>query len=376
MEFTNKIIWIISTERWGILKVSKHHYAIELVKKNNKVLFVEPPDLTKPISGHITLAKEGIHVLRYKPLARGRKYLGRKIYSFLQRIQLTKIAIKNNIKPDIVWCFSDGIFDDLRIFGAALIIFHPVDHNLSRKTPICAKYANVVFSTSPEILKYMKPDNKPGIVINHGLNDHFVNYALKRKEVLSRDGKFQFRNVVGFWGSLFKESLDRKKVISLVTNFPYLKFIFFGPYELKQNNVGGKFDEEIFNFISELKSQPNVILKGALASSEIVKEIDSIDLYINIEFEASRRWDNGNPHKVLEYLSTGKVVFTTPMVMYKNSDLFFFCDAGDVVFDFKKLLSELNNWNSTKEQNKRLDFALNNTYAKQVERIEKFITAN
>jgi hypothetical protein len=45
-QFRDKTIVIITREKWGVMKISKHHYALELAKNHNcTVFFVETPQL-------------------------------------------------------------------------------------------------------------------------------------------------------------------------------------------------------------------------------------------------------------------------------------------------------------------------------------------
>lgn len=376
-QFRDKTVFIISPERWGTMKVSKHHYALELVKLGNRVYFFEPPDLKTGAKIVVCVTDEGVRLVHYKPIARGKRFIGKLLYTRLQKMQMKQIIGELKYTPDIVWCFDDGTYDDLSIFGAATIIFHPVDHNLNRETPACAFTADVVFSTSYRILEYMKPRNKPGKVIQHGLNTALEKYAQKQKLRSLNTGEtvLPFNQQVGFWGSLFKESLDRKKIIRLVDALPSVTFSFWGPYKIEQNNLGGMTNAEVISFIEQLSAMPNVRLKGPRKANELVQEIENIDLFINIEFEYSARWDNGNPHKILEYLATGKPVFSSPVLMYTDTDLLFVHAGEDIVADFQSLLNNWEKCNEKAEQVKRIDFALGNTYSKQIERIEECITA-
>jgi glycosyltransferase involved in cell wall biosynthesis len=377
MELRNKTIWIISPERWGILKVSKHHYAVALQKLGNAVYFLEPPVLEGNLKGTITKNSDAVNILSYKPLARGKRFIGRKIFTLLQKWQFRNIIKSRKNQPDIVWCFDDGNFDDLRIFGAAINIFHPVDHNLGREQPACASTADMVLSTTPAILAYMKPGDKPGFVIGHGLNEDFEKYAIAKKADIANHSTVKpFNNKVGFWGSLFKESLDRKRILQLVEQFPGINFTFIGPCNLKDANLGGRTDKEAFDFLESLKLQPNVKLLGPLNGNELTKVITDIELYLNIEFEYSRRWDNGNPHKILEYLATGMPVLSTPVLMYNHTNLLFFVNDENVIESFNNLIRNWDKLNAKQEQIKRIDFALNNTYLAQILRIEKLCDDN
>lgn len=373
--FQNQTIFILSPEAWGIMRISKHHYAIELARMGNRVYFIDPPDLKQDIRGSISETPEGVRLVRYKPFARGRRFLGGRLFSWLQSYQFRRRILKSAGRPDVVWCFDMGTFDDLDIFGAGLRIFHPVDHNLERAAPRVAAKADFVFSTSPRILDYMKRPDQRGMVVQHGLNGPMEQYALAERERISAMTAMPpFRGTFGFWGSLFKESLDMHKVLRLVEAFPEYTFHFWGAYDFTDNNLTGRRDRESMAFIESLKAKPNVCLRGVRSAAEFCREISEVDMFINIEFEYSLRWDNGNPHKVMEYLATGKPVFSTPVFMYAGQGMLFESDGGDVADDIRRFLSEWEHWGSIPQRMRRIDYALSNTYRHQLGRIEEFIS--
>lgn len=373
--FQNRTIFILSPEAWGIMRISKHHYAVELARMGNRVYFFEPPELGQDIRGSITQTPEGVHVVRYQPLARGRRFLGRRLVSWLQAIQLRTRILKATGRPDVVWCFDMGTFDDLSVFGAGLSIFHPVDHNLERRAPPVARKADFVFSTSPRILAYMKGAAQRGMVVQHGLNRNMEAYARAERERISTLQETPtFRGTIGFWGSLFKESLDNRKILRLIEAFPNYIFTFWGAFDPRDSNLTGKVDRESKDFIARLRSTPNVRLPGARSAAEFCQEIGEVDLFINVEFEYSLRWDNGNPHKIMEYLATGKPIFSTPVLMYAGQGMLFESNGEDVAADLRRLLSEWEHWSGIPERKRRIDYALSNTYRQQVARIESYIS--
>jgi hypothetical protein len=372
--FRDKTIFILSPEAWGVMRISKHHYAVELAKMGNRVFFFEPPTLQGSTKGVLIPTNEGVQRVTYKPVARGKRYVGRKLYALMQRSQMRGFIRKLTGQPDVVWCFDQGTFDDLDIFGAPLRIFHPVDHNLERCMPPVATTADLVFSTSHKILEYMCPKGTRGIVIHHGLNVTFEKFArqqLERLEEVAPPPVFGGR--IGFWGSLFKESLDRRKVLTLVSAYPEYTFLCWGASSMSQNNLAGKNDEEVAAFIQALSTSQNVKLMGPGTADDFIAEVPGLDILINIEFEYSARWDNGNPHKLMEYLSTGKPVFSTPALMYAETDMLFVSRSEDVVDDFKHLVDDWAAWSNSSQSIKRIQFALHNTYLQQIGRIETHI---
>ena len=142
---------------------------------------------------------------------------------------------------------------------------------------------------------------------------------------------------------------------------------------MAQNNLARKNDAEVATFIQALSASPNVKMMGPGTAEDFIAEVPGLDILLNVEFEYSARWDNGNPHKLMEYLSTGKPVFSTPALMYADTDLLFVSRSEDVVSDFRTLVDEWATWSDAAESRKRIQFALENTYRQQIGRIESHI---
>jgi hypothetical protein len=78
-----------------------------------------------------------------------------------------------------------------------------------------------------------------------------------------------------------------------------------------------------------------------------------------------------NPHKVMEYLSTGKPILSTVLDEYRDTG-----DLITMVDDEKIYVQTLSGLLSEKEENKakeRGNFAINNSYDKQIGRINELI---
>ena len=76
MKLENKVIWILSPNRWGKMKVSKHHYALTLAARNNIVYFIEPPSLES--SGMViqpSTESKNLFIVSYRPVFRGKNFL-------------------------------------------------------------------------------------------------------------------------------------------------------------------------------------------------------------------------------------------------------------------------------------------------------------
>ena len=84
-----------------------------------------------------------------------------------------------------------------------------------------------------------------------------------------------------------------------------------------------------------------------------------------------------NAHKLLEYISTGKVVISTHVSTYAGMDLLLMSGPADehaLPGMFARAVGELSVHNSVERQVSRIRYALDNTYARQIDRVQQFIT--
>lgn len=70
------------------------------------------------------------------------------------------------------------------------------------------------------------------------------------------------------------------------------------------------------NFIQALKDLPNCHLRGALGTSELANEMKEMDAFLLTYRTHPTESDLSNSHKLLEYLSTGRVVIASPLSEY------------------------------------------------------------
>ncbi len=362
MELTGKVILLISSEPWGKIYISKHHYANALAARGNKVFFLNPPDFTlKRGTVNIREINEHLSVISYRPVFPWViKFHARWLFDLLIRKIIANI-IKHTGSIDIVWDFNCSyLYNDLSAFGASMILFHPVD-KISADT--ANKKADIVFSVSQLILNDYKVPDVPRYLVNHGISSEFIKIA--KQPALSNSGS---PVKACYIGNLLIPSLDREMIKGLVSKHPEVEFVFIGPYNNKNNIAGSSLpgDEEFIDF---LRTNSNVTLTGVLDSAEIAALIPAFDVFL-VCYKTSEHYRCDNTHKVLEYLSTGKVIVSTPILYYKDSDLFEISDRDDVIETFTRVTAALYQYNSDELMRRRKDFALNNTYEKHIGEIE------
>jgi hypothetical protein len=85
-----------------------------------------------------------------------------------------------------------------------------------------------------------------------------------------------------------------------------------------------------------------------------------------------------NYHKITEYLSTGKVIVSNNVTTFdKMPDLIQMISGRDnneqLPALFKEVIGNIDLYNTPALQQKRRSFALNNTYGKQLDRIDQLL---
>lgn len=370
-QFKNKNILIISPQKWGKMHISKHHYAIELAK-NNTVYFLNPP-LRQFLPKIQILNIESInnlYIINYSLFfPYNLRFHFRNLFDKLLKLNFKFIKNKINSKIDVVWCFDTNLISDFNIFVNSLKIYHPVDNISGKHQQELLQTADYVFSLSDIITKDLQAYYKKNIYfINHGLSDYFINTEIKINK--KRNNKTAY-----FVGNVLLTSLDREITKRIIFENQDINFVFVGAY--KTSNISGISTEDIFSFVSFLKNQKNVNLKGALHPSKISEEIQNADVLL-VLIDPKKDINKGsNSHKILEYLSTGKVIVANHISTYANKKgLIEMVDEmhnENLPALFKKVIQNLNHYNSPELQKKRIEFALDNTYKKQIERIEKHI---
>ena len=368
-QFKNKSILIISPEKWGDVRVSKHHYALELAKMGNKVYFLNPPFKYNPTQIIITKVKQNLWIIDYYPFIRGlnqlplifRKYFQ---YSFAKKLLKT---IRTSI--DLTWSFDPSSFQYLSAFGAKLNIFHPVDVHRSSFEREITKYTDLFLATSNRIIDRYKGVNKPMFKINHGLADYFLLPQHKNYDFIKRPNQTN----VGYVGNLHYQFLDIPVLKDIITHNPNIDFYFIGPYE--GSNIGNiKYNSKFVDWLNEMT---NTYLIGTVPSEDLPTYLSKFDLFLMCYTGDRNITEMANPHKLLEFLSTGKVVVTHYIDEYKKQAQEGIicmtknnCDLPEL---FSKVIRNLSVYNNSKIKHKRISIAINNTYEKQLNRIESII---
>jgi hypothetical protein len=269
---------------------------------------------------------------------------------------------------DIVWNFDPYRFQYLPCFGANLNIYHSVDVYKTTLEKETAKCANIVFVTSDKILERLQDVETPKFKINHGVAQHFFDECTD----LFQQEEIPTRVKVGYIGNLLYKYLDVEILGIIIDNNKDVLFTFIGPYE-KSNLHGGEYN---LKFIEYLKCSANVHILGPKPSNELPRYLNQFDLFLMCYSGDRDVAEMANPHKILEYLSTGKTVVSHYIDEYKDKK-----DLVEMVKHNRLLpqklnhvLHNLNYFNSPEKAQLRRQYALSNTYGKQIARIEQLVS--
>jgi len=373
MLFKDKTIFIISYESWGKMLMSKHHYALELARKGNQVYFINHPDKKKSLKrGEVVVEPTGynrLFVVKHRLFhPYFLKFKWRSIYNFFIRNHIRKIIKTVGKEPDVVWSFDCGNTLPLKYFsGKGKKIFMPVDGPFwHQEELLAADKADIIVSVTPEILDRYKEIETRRLLIGHGVSSAFLNV----KPIPRNGGPIR----IGYAGSLIRNDLDTKAILRIVSDHPDKIFEFWGENDPQNSNIHAAqdVDPNTITFIDKLKHTSNVILHGAVDAGKLAEGFMTMDAFL-VSYNIKNLQ---NSHKILEYLTTGKVVISNFLSSYaSHQDIVAMlkegADSSELPELFSLVMKEIDDYNSIALQEKRRAFANKFSYHNNVERIEE-----
>lgn len=375
MELSNKVILVISPQAWGKMFLAKHHYAIELAKRNNEVYFLNPPQETS-VPNYVQISSSEVsntlYLINHKlNFPYQLKFKFKKLFHFLMKFHIKKIESAINKKIDIIWSFDLGDYYPFKFFsGSPLKIFNPIDEPLNKDGISSGKDSDVILSVTKEILSKYKNNKVPKHFLHHGLADEFMD----ANKQIKTDDKLRF----GLSGNWLRKDIDTKCLLQIIKENEEIIFEFWGSYKSKQSNIGGDSDTEVKQFVAELMVAENVILHGPIHPHKLAQEFRRMDGFL-ICYDIIKDQSKGtNYHKVMEYLSTGKVVISNNISTYANlPNLIVMAESrtnnNSLPQIFKEVVNNISNYNKPSLQDLRFSFAISNLYSKKIGEIENLL---
>lgn len=368
--FANKTVVIFSPQHWSHLYISKHHYA-RILAKDNQVYFISPPDFGGRIEAnwtHPDPASPGLHVLSFKMAVPERiKFHLPVLYRAIVIRRLQRLISKTIGEPDILIDFGcNAEFSSLKYFKGTTKIYFPVDDKDFIDGDM--RGADLVLSVSKNILAKFETDGKPAFFINHGLAPEFERLA---KDVLDFPPYIAPpRVIIAYAGNLFSPFVDIPVFKAIIKQHPGVRFDIYGN---TRYNPKSQVEKDWFDF---LQSAPNVQLKGVLSSTDLAAAYEHVDGFLLCYKPDYVNYHAENSHKLLEYLGAGKVLISTNVSLYDQNPLICMSPKDrneELVSIFSNVIEQISDFNKVDLQKARAAFALDNTYSKQLERIEQYL---
>jgi hypothetical protein len=384
----SKCILIISPQSWGKMLISKHHYAIELAKMNFTVYFMNPPNRVNNLKGYsIEQINEypNLYLINYHlPKSRIIDFLRYRckltqIYDRYLLQLVKKIVHQQQITLEQIWNFDPNLHGYLAKYPAKKKLFFTADIIEHISQTRAAKNIDAVVAVANELLKKFAATNNKLLLVNHGINQLYQQFATDNLQQLTTTTQAtnNKRIQVGYIGNLLISCLyidGLKKIIEENTD---IDFHFWGSYDGTNNNVMGSFNQALALQLKTIKEQhAHAHFYGVKSANEIIPHLNKIDAFIYIN-DATKDMNGGaNSHKILEYLTTGKVVIATYLSYYQPLQLFpMIAKGAEATYPqfFKESIQQLATLNSIAKQKERITFALNNTYQKNIQKILDYI---
>lgn len=352
--FRHKRILIVSPEAWTHHFVSKHQFAVLLASLGNNVFFLDPPGQTASCE---PTKYEGLFVLSYKPGLRGLNRLPVFAARWLWKRDIAGLKHLAGGGFDIIWSFDPYRFQDLRMFGAQATLYYAADWHAGRKLErlICGT-AGIVLSPSTLILDAIDT-RRPKMKVSHGVAQYFF----EQTQPMTLPGRAD-KVKVGYVGNLRIRSIDKQLVLATVQQHPEVDFIFAGD----ATAVKG---DDVWDNVFAL---PNAYCTGPLDNRQVPAFLAACDVLTIFYNTALFRREASNSHKILEYLSSGKPVVSTPVAEYENMpELLCIPNTySDFAALFARVLTNLPEYSTAAQQQQRILYAAARRYESVLSEID------
>jgi hypothetical protein len=361
---------VVSPQSWGNMFISKHHYAVELVKLGYEVFFVNPPQERKlvglPCVMKIETEYKNLFVIKHSLFFSSYlKFHVPLLHHFLIFYQRWFLLRKIG-EPNLILSFD--LTNNFPLNGLnCKKIFFASDEPRFEQNFISARNADLIISVSGHILDlYSKhfPKTKT-LLINHGLCEDFLNIPT------SSSKKYKGINV-GLSGNFLFGDIDYPVLTQIIDENPTIIFHFFGNIS-KNSNVGADTSDETLKNFDNLLSKRNCKFHGVLSKKDLALELNEMDAFLICYNPHKGQSSGSNSHKIIEFLSTGKVIISSHFSFYDKTDIFVMNERNnsnsELVKIFESVVSDLNKFNDEQKVQQRKSFAMNNLYQKNIIKI-------
>ena len=355
MDLTGKNILLISPESWHGLHMSKHHIAEALAARGNRVCFwgtsgsgTRRVEVTGDGTLRIVNTLHTFRGVNRFPLAVNRWYYGRLI---------DRIAREAGAPFDIIWCFDTSRLQAFPQVGAFNLL-HLVDFNVLHQGHGLMRTADLIVTTADiinERVLHLAPDARV-FKVGHALDGRWTIGA----ESLSVARTGPPKSAV-YIGSFANNYIDFTALVRVAEAHPNITFTCIGSFDPHFPNAGfGRFF-----------SLPNVIFTGAKDKDELVPMVRQADILLFCFMTDKHMLERANPHKVLEYLSTGNVIVGTWTMEYAEHQQLLLMAPDPATFPdrFQEAVDRFAELNTVGKRTERIAFASERTVDDLITRI-------
>lgn len=371
MRLENKKILIISPEQWGTNFVSKHHYA-NYLSDSNDVFFLNPPSPWSPrnVIKRI-LKRESIQsrltIINHPFILPKINLLPKSLQNWLFKKQAREIQAQLNIKQfDIIWSFTPLLYWDLKVWKSIKYLYHTVDfHPHAQFEHLTCKSADAVVGIADLIINPLRSFNERVFKIGHGADINGFENSVATPQ-LGHPEKTQ----IGYIGN-FHNNIDYDLLLKIAKEHTEVEFQLIGPYENSNLSDRNTTKPPAFQTLFDLE---HVHFVGPVPSNELIGYMNQFDINL-VLFKDEKRKIHCNPHKMMGYFYSGKIIVSSYIDEYKdNRELLSMVDSNDEISQiFKDTLNNLSSLNKEEFMNARKAYALNNSYAHRIDQITKLV---
>jgi len=353
----NSAVLVISPENWGAHTVSKHHYAMALAERGVKVFFLNPPDDSlSAIKVDFACNLPNLYVISAPKFATGLRFYPGWLRQWLEARWLNQLEKHVGVKISVIWSFENSRFFNMNFAGNRLKIYHQVDLNQDFQVETAAKTADICFTTTDFIGQRLQTYNSRVYKIHHGVS--ILRDALDLSVSMTKNF-MSAKAHVGYIGNLDICYLDVPLLSGLVKAFPDVIFHFVGNYRK---------DGQLYLACSDAS---NVVWWGQVESRMIPAIVNRCDILLVTYLAEAYREQLASPHKMMEYLASGKTIVATYTDEYKDKrHLLEMVDSYSVFpGTFATVVENLDEYNSAEKQAVRVKYALEHSYDRQLDKI-------
>jgi hypothetical protein len=269
---------------------------------------------------------------------------------------LAQVERQAKTHVEVVWLFENSRFFDMNFAGERLKIYHQVDLNQDFHPREAAASSDLAIALSRPIEVAIAGSAKQFLRLTHGCFQN-AKPELAPPELEAVFQQYRVNAVIT--GNLAIAYLDTALLADLVAENPNVAFHFVGRF------IEGQ------GLHADLCAAPNAVFWDQQPAEALPSFLRRADVLL-VAYLAEEHLDQlANPHKIMEYLASGRCVLATRTLEYADRpDLLETArNREDFKNRFASIVSNPSAFNAPDLVARRRAFAADNTYSRQVDRI-------